>query len=764
MLLATVLTPIVSRLAKRYSLVDQPGPRKVHQEPVPRVGGIVFVLSIFALVLPAFFLDNNIGESLRHAKTQLFVVFCAAVFMYIVGLIDDLRPMSAAIKLICLVGASMTVCASGAGVHSISFGSSHELELGWAAWPFGVLWIVAVTAGINFLDGLDGLAAGITAIVCSAIAVLALWNDQAAMAVLMLAMLGAVTGFMFFNFHPAKIFMGDGGSMFLGFLLGAGSVVCQAKTSTLLGLAVVLLVLGVPMLDAFFTVIRRAVLERRSIFSAEWGHLHHRLLDLGLRHRTAVLVIYSITLTSASMGVLALTMGGPWSIILLAGGVFFLLLGFTWAGATRVRETGAAVRRDLGLVREARRQRHCYEDAQLAMRTADSVAAWWQVICTAAEDMQFRRVILMSGNGGHEGAADKLVWTKPGAPVKFDDTVRFDLPLRDGGAIGKIVGYVDSSDSLESVGRRAMLLARLVDEFPPPEQRTAGTPDAAEVARRRTENAQQRIPENLTQPGPESVSEAKELVDIMGVPVLALESYEQALERIEKGVESGRKSFWIAVNPQKCYRAWHESELLKVLRRADVCFCDGVGVSVAARILHGRTLRRCTGCDLFFKLMALAATKGWRVFLLGACEESNAAACERFQQMHPNLKIAGRQHGYFKNTQTVIEQINASKADLLFVGMGSPRQEYFLAQQRDAIDATFCMGVGGSLDVASGRLKRAPKIFRRTGTEFLFQLLTEPRKRWPRQRVYFPYMLRVLREKISVPSASEPGTARSRDA
>jgi N-acetylglucosaminyldiphosphoundecaprenol N-acetyl-beta-D-mannosaminyltransferase len=239
-----------------------------------------------------------------------------------------------------------------------------------------------------------------------------------------------------------------------------------------------------------------------------------------------------------------------------------------------------------------------------------------------------------------------------------------------------------------------------------------------------------------------------EPIDIMGIPVAPFESYEQALGCIEEIIESNQKSFWVAVNPIKIYNAWHKPELLNLLRGTDVGICDGVGVSIASRILYGRSIKRCTGCDLFFKLLALAAQKDWGVYLLGASAESNSAARTEIQKMYPRLKIVGWQDGYFKDSQKVIEQINSSKADMLFVAMGSPKQEHWIWRHRQAIDANFCMGVGGSFDIASGGLKRAPKIFRKTGTEFLFRLISEPRKRWRIQKVLFPYFVRVVRKRL----------------
>lgn len=237
-------------------------------------------------------------------------------------------------------------------------------------------------------------------------------------------------------------------------------------------------------------------------------------------------------------------------------------------------------------------------------------------------------------------------------------------------------------------------------------------------------------------------------LDVMGVPVVPFESYEHALKCVEATIASGRKSFWVAINPIKIHDAWHKPELMSLLRQTDVGICDGVGVSITSKILNGRNIKRCTGCDLFFKLLARASQKGWGVYLLGASAQSNTTARKRLQKMYPDLRIVGWQDGYFEDSNEVVRQINSSGANLLFVAMGSPKQEQWISRYRDAIDANFCMGVGGSFDVASGGQKRAPKIFRATGTEFLFRLLMEPRKRWRIQKILFSYFLRVMQQRL----------------
>jgi N-acetylglucosaminyldiphosphoundecaprenol N-acetyl-beta-D-mannosaminyltransferase len=246
----------------------------------------------------------------------------------------------------------------------------------------------------------------------------------------------------------------------------------------------------------------------------------------------------------------------------------------------------------------------------------------------------------------------------------------------------------------------------------------------------------------------ENLNSMPEALSVTGVPVVPFETYDQALDCVEQAMSANRKSFWVAVNPIKIYNAWHTPELLNLLRRTDACFCDGVGVSVASRILNGRSIPRITGCDLFFKLLARASEKQWGIYLLGASPKSNAAAREGIKKMYPNLRIVGWQDGYFKDSNEVVENINRSGADLLFVAMGSPKQEHWISQHRDAINARFCMGVGGSFDVAAGSVKRAPRIFRATGTEFLFRFVMEPRKRLSNQGILLSFLTQVIGRKL----------------
>lgn len=235
---------------------------------------------------------------------------------------------------------------------------------------------------------------------------------------------------------------------------------------------------------------------------------------------------------------------------------------------------------------------------------------------------------------------------------------------------------------------------------------------------------------------------------ILGRRVSVFNSYAEAVELIQRRISSGRRTFCVAINPEKVYRARQDPLLARVLDSAHIPICDGVGIAIAAMLLHRRPLRRCTGIDLFMRLARLCAEKGWKAFVLGASPQSNEAACRALMRSFPGLKIAGRQHGYFEDSMAVVHDINESGAEVLFVAMGSPRQEFWISEHMRHLNTSFLMGVGGSLDVLAGAAKRAPLLFQRTGTEWLFRLLVQP-SRLRRQIALPQFAFGVLRSALT---------------
>jgi len=234
---------------------------------------------------------------------------------------------------------------------------------------------------------------------------------------------------------------------------------------------------------------------------------------------------------------------------------------------------------------------------------------------------------------------------------------------------------------------------------------------------------------------------------VMSLQVTPFSSYHHACDCVEVLIESGQKAYSVAINPEKIYKADHDRALANVINSAQIFICDGIGTVLAVRMLHGRPIKRITGVALFYELIKKAFEKGWKVYLLGASSESNKRAYDTLLANYSGLLIVGRHDGYFKDSNKVIEDINRSEADILFVAMGSPKQELWIAENWDMINATFCMGVGGTFDIVSGKTKWAPAICRETGTEWLFRLLSEPR-RWRRQLALPKFVWLLLKLKF----------------
>lgn len=232
-------------------------------------------------------------------------------------------------------------------------------------------------------------------------------------------------------------------------------------------------------------------------------------------------------------------------------------------------------------------------------------------------------------------------------------------------------------------------------------------------------------------------------VNVMGIPVTVLNSYQQATECIVDCVCHREKITCVAINPEKIQRAHKDKQLRAIMQSTDLCICDGIGAAAAMRVLFGLKIPRITGVQLFLYLLACAEERGLRVFLLGGTPESNEGAYNKLKTMHEELPVVGRHHGYFTDDEAVIAEINDSRSDMLFVALGSPRQEKWVAKYRTQLEVPFCMGVGGSLDVLSGKAHLAPGLFRQMGMEWLYRLLREP-KRYRRQAVLPVFVLGLL--------------------
>ncbi|MBE7480996.1 MAG: undecaprenyl/decaprenyl-phosphate alpha-N-acetylglucosaminyl 1-phosphate transferase [Polyangiaceae bacterium] len=313
LLIAAALTPIVRLLAIRLGAMSRPGGRHVNRRSVPRLGGISIALAVSAPVAALLFSDSGVATTIQGSAKLAYGLLAGAAIMCVVGAVDDTRGLRAMHKLIAQVACALIAFAAGFRIEAISLPFVGSLSMGIFALPITVAWIVGITNAVNLIDGLDGLAAGVVFFAAVTNFTVAYISSSVFVAVLMAAMMGALIGFLFYNFNPARIFMGDSGSYFLGYVLATASLAGAAqKASTTVSLLVPVVALGVPIFDTLFSVVRRW-LERRPLFSPDRGHIHHRLIDMGLTHRRAVLILYgvSIVLTVSAVGI---SLGRSWEV------------------------------------------------------------------------------------------------------------------------------------------------------------------------------------------------------------------------------------------------------------------------------------------------------------------------------------------------------------------------------------------------------------------------------------------------------------------
>jgi len=462
--LAIMTTPIVIRVACCLGIVDSPDMRKVHSKPIPRVGGVAIFISMIGLLVPVLLLPNAVGYTFRLVQTKIITLLGAAGFLFLIGLVDDIKGLRVRTKLFAQVAAALVVCVAGIRVTVIPITGSLTLELGWFSWLFTLIWIVGITNAINLIDGLDGLAAGISAVACGVIAILGIYSGDVIMTVLMLALPGSLTGFLPFNFEPAKIFMGDSGSMFLGFTIASSSVLCAAKTETIVGLALPVLALGIPIFDTLFSMLRR-FLERRSMFSPDRRHFHHRLLALGLRQRHVVITAYAVTIIAAGLGMFMLLSQNTQAIVIFVCILFLLVLTFRVAGSVQLQEIIHGVKRQRSLIHSKKRETESFEQAELHFRRADDFDNWWQAVCIAAEKLEFTSGVLKVTN--RDGTERVLTWNNNGEKIEEKHLVKTILPVRDRRESGPLHLKIQvlPNGSLESAGRRMTLFSRLIEEY-----------------------------------------------------------------------------------------------------------------------------------------------------------------------------------------------------------------------------------------------------------------------------------------------------------
>jgi UDP-GlcNAc:undecaprenyl-phosphate GlcNAc-1-phosphate transferase len=353
----TILTPLVRRFAHRIGALDHAlSSRKIHGRPVPRLGGVAIVMAFYTPLVGLLLFHSGVGQMFLAERDKVVGLFVGGAAIALLGVYDDLRGANAGKKFLVQFAVAGLMYALGYRIDSVANPFGTELQLGWASLPFTLFWIVGVINAMNLIDGLDGLAGGVALVAVLTTFLISLQRGHPLMVLFSGALAGAILGFLFYNFNPATIFMGDTGSMFLGFVLSTSAIQTNQKSSTAVAVLIPGIALGLPIMDTLLAMGRRA-LRGRPIFQADKEHIHHRLLARGFSQRQAVLVLYGFcVLLGAVALILTYTNSMQSAFLLLALGIiaFIALRALGYMRLDRMGDSASERRKNKALRAAAR--------------------------------------------------------------------------------------------------------------------------------------------------------------------------------------------------------------------------------------------------------------------------------------------------------------------------------------------------------------------------------------------------------------------------
>jgi UDP-GlcNAc:undecaprenyl-phosphate GlcNAc-1-phosphate transferase len=399
--ISVILTPILRDVFRSYNVVDQPGLRRVHVYPIPRIGGIPIAIA-YAVALYTF---SGEGVGLGGPVMKLLP---GAGMVFLTGLIDDffnIRPLA---KLGGQIVAALLVFWSGLSISTLASGNTLPF---WLDLPLTVFWLLLTTNALNLIDGLDGLCAGIGLVATLAMFGAALLYGNQALAYATMPLACALAGFLCYNVNPATVFLGDSGALLIGFLLGCYGMIWTQKRSTFLSLLVPVIALSVPLLDVSVAVFRR-MLRKQPIFAADRAHIHHRLLDRGLTAKRAVLVLYLFAALAAG---LALLLIAP-QTARFRNVVLVLLLIVIWLGLRELRYKEFKFLGRLvfgGEWQQTLHQTLRLDHLSVSLAAAHTQAAWWTALEATARECGWNTLRWASARGSQELviSSDEPSWT-----------------------------------------------------------------------------------------------------------------------------------------------------------------------------------------------------------------------------------------------------------------------------------------------------------------------------------------------------------------
>ena len=333
-----ISTPFVKMIAQKIGAIDVPDARRVHKHPIPRMGGLAIFYGFLVGIL-----------CFAGVDTQLKGILIGSLIIVALGIVDDVKQLGAKIKFIIQILVACIVVMHGVIIEFLSvptfLAPDGYVELGYFSIPITILWIVGVTNAVNLIDGLDGLAVGVSSIATFSLFFIAILSGEMQVALLTAALAGGCMGFLPYNFNPAKIFMGDTGSTFLGYMLSVICIQGLFKGYVVISFIVPFLILGLPLFDTAFAIVRR-IWNKKPIMAPDRGHLHHKLMDMGFSQKQTVAILYIVTSILALSAVVVLEVGAYTAVVFIITVVAFGAVGYkTYSEAHREKvlaeETGS---------------------------------------------------------------------------------------------------------------------------------------------------------------------------------------------------------------------------------------------------------------------------------------------------------------------------------------------------------------------------------------------------------------------------------------
>ncbi len=442
--LALILTPLIRDLAIRYKLMDMPSQRKRHDQPVPRLGGLALFTSFILSLATAVYFSEFMPASIDMEENIIYFLLGAGL-IFSIGILDDLRSLNPWVKLFGQIAATAVACGLGdICIRTIAWPVGGALDLGWLSLPVTMFWFLIIINAINLVDGLDGLAGGIVFFASLVLMMLCIMNGNYIVALWLSMVAGSCLGFLRYNFNPATIFMGDGGSYFLGYLMASLSIMGFIKGQTAVAFVIPLVALGLPIFDTLLAPVRRFI-RGRSMFRPDRGHFHYRLLAMGMTTRKAVTICYGATIL---LGVAALFM-----VHMSSERAAILLLFLGAVGVVTIRKLGyldyftsekvGGWLRDITDAAGFGQEQRSFLDIQMLIAKAQNIDELWELTGKALIKMDLDQALLhIKGHGS-------MHWIRQGYdPSDTTPTflMRMELPLVSGKQkqpYGKLILFKD---------------------------------------------------------------------------------------------------------------------------------------------------------------------------------------------------------------------------------------------------------------------------------------------------------------------------------